>query len=210
MLKIDALDQKILEIISLDARVPFKDIAEVTGVSRAAVHQRVQRLIDHQVIKGSCFEVEPKAIGYNTCTYVGITLERGSMYGKVAEALEKIPEIIECHFTTGPYTMLVKLFSRDNHHLMQLLNGQIQQITGVMSTETLISLEQTINRPMPIILSEEVMKLPRNRSEKEPGDSVPDGERKPIGRPKGKRGRKKKVEEAEVADVLSEEEEDLL
>ena len=150
MEKIDSLDKKILGLISANARLPFKDVATECGVSRAAIHQRVQRLIDMGVIVGSGFHVNPVSLGYNTCTYVGITLERGSMYKKVVAEFEKIPEIVECHFTTGPYTMLVKLYARDNAHLMELLNHQIQTIVGVTSTETLISLEQSIDKPLTI------------------------------------------------------------
>lgn len=150
MSQLDVLDQKILEIISNNARIPFKDVATVCGVSRAAIHQRVQRLVEAGVVLGSGYYVNPKSLGYSTCTYVGIKLERGSMYKEVAAQLEKIPEIVECHFTTGPYTLLVKLYSHDNEHLMELLNDRIQEITGVISTETLISLEQKISRTVPI------------------------------------------------------------
>jgi len=150
MEKVDNLDLKILEIISVNARIPFKDVAAVCGVSRAAIHQRVHRMVETGIIQGSGYHVNPKSIGYSTCTYVGITLERGSMYREVAAKLEKIPEIVECHYTTGNYTMLVKLFCHDNEHLMRLLNSTIQVIDGVASTETLISLEQTINREIPI------------------------------------------------------------
>jgi Lrp/AsnC family transcriptional regulator for asnA, asnC and gidA len=110
----------------------------------------VQHLIDDGVITGSGFDVNPKSLGYSTCTYVGITLERGSMYKQVVERLVHIPEIVECHFTTGPYTMLVKLFARDNEQLMDLLNNQLQDIPGVVATETLISLEQSVRREIPI------------------------------------------------------------
>ena len=150
MLKVDDLDKKILEMISCNARLPFKEVADVCGVSRAAVHQRVQHLIDDGVIIGSGFHVDPSCLGYNTCTYVGITLEKGSMYKSVVDELEKIPEIVECHFTTGNYTMLTKLYCRDNEHLMELLNAKIQEIPGVTATETLISLEQSIKKEIPI------------------------------------------------------------
>ena len=150
MLKVDDLDKKILEMISCNARLPFKEVADVCGVSRAAVHQRVQHLIDDGVIIGSGFHVDPSCLGYNTCTYVGITLEKGSMYKSVVDELEKIPEIVECHFTTGPYTMLIKLYARDNAHLMTLLNDRLQEIEGVFSTETLISLKQSIKKEVPI------------------------------------------------------------
>lgn len=150
MEKIDNLDKKILGILSQNARIPFKDVAAECGVSRAAIHQRVQHLIDDNVITGSGFDVNPKSLGYYTCTYVGITLERGSMYKDVVERLRQVPEIVECHFTTGPYTMLVKLYARDNEQLMDLLNGQLQRIPGVVATETLISLEQSIKREIPV------------------------------------------------------------
>lgn len=150
MEKIDNLDKKILEIISCNARVPFKDVAAECGVSRAAIHQRVQRLVDMGVIVGSGYHVNPVSLGYATCTYVGITLEKGSMYKRVVGEFEKIPEIVECHFTTGPYTMLIKLYARDNAHLMELLNDRLQEIPGVVATETLISLRQSIKKEVPI------------------------------------------------------------
>lgn len=147
---IDKLDKKILSILSTNARIPFKDVANDCGVSRAAVHQRVQKMIDEGIITGSGFDVNPKSLGYSTCTYVGISLERGSMYKEVVEQLLSIPEIVECHFTTGPYTMMVKLYVKDNEQLMHLLNNQLQSIHGVVSTETLISLEQSIKREIPV------------------------------------------------------------
>lgn len=150
MERIDSLDKKILEIISNNARIPFKDVAAQCGVSRAAIHQRVQRLIDMNVIVGSGYHVNPVSLGYNTCTYIGITLERGSMYKNVVKEFSKIPEIVECHYTTGPYSMLIKLYAKDNAHLMELLNGRLQQIEGVMSTETLISLNQSLKKELPI------------------------------------------------------------
>ena len=152
MEKIDDLDRQILNIITKNARIPFKDIAEDCEVLRAAIHQRVQRLIDTGVIVGSGYHVNPKTLGYQTCTYIGIKLEKGSMYATVVPELEKIPEVVECHFTTGPYTMMVKLYAKDNEDLMDLLNGKIQSIKGVMSTETLISLDMSIKREVPISL----------------------------------------------------------
>lgn len=148
--KIDKLDKKILGILSANARLPFKDVAAECGVSRAAIHQRVQHLIENGVITGSCFEINPKALGYSTCTYVGMDLERGSMYRDVVNRLLSIPQVVECHFTTGPYTMLVKLYAKDNEQLMDLINGQLQSIPGVVSTETLISLEESVHREIPI------------------------------------------------------------
>ena len=150
MEKIDNLDKKILKIIMRNARIPSKDVALECNVSRAAIHQRIQRMIDMNVITGSGDNVNPKTLGYATCTYIGVTLEKGAMYRDVVPELEKIEEVVECHFTTGPYTMLIKLYARDNEHLMELLNDRIQNIHGVTSTETLISLEQSLKREIPI------------------------------------------------------------
>ncbi|MDO4497763.1 MAG: Lrp/AsnC ligand binding domain-containing protein [Bacteroidales bacterium] len=150
MEKIDALDKKILDIVTRNARIPSKNVAIECGVSRAAIHQRIQRLIELKVIVGSGYNIDPKALGFQTCTYIGIRLERGNMYRGVVKCLEAIPEIVESHFTTGPYTILCKLYARDNEHLMDLLNNKIQGIEGVVSTETLISLEESIKREISI------------------------------------------------------------
>ncbi|MDE6310478.1 MAG: Lrp/AsnC ligand binding domain-containing protein [Muribaculaceae bacterium] len=148
--KIDNLDLHILKIVMHNARIPSKDVALECGVSRAAIHQRLQRLIDMKVITGSGYKVNPKTLGYATCTYIGVNLERGALYREVVPELEKIPEVVECHFTTGPYTMLIKLYVRDNEQLMDLLNNKIQMIPGVVGTETLISLDNSIDREIPV------------------------------------------------------------
>lgn len=148
--QIDNLDRQILSIVMHNARIPSKDIAQECGVSRAAIHQRIQRMIELGIITGSGYTVNAKLLGYSTCTYIGVNLERGAMYKDVVPELEKIPEITECHFTTGPYTMLIKLIVRDNEHLMELLNKKIQMIPGVTGTETLISLDNAFNRTIPL------------------------------------------------------------
>ena len=148
--KIDNLDRQILDIITRNARIPSKDVAAECKVSRAAIHQRIQRLIDINVITGSGYTINPKILGFQTCTYIGVKLEKGSMYKDVVPELEKIPEVVECHFTTGPYTMLCKLYARDNEHLMELLNSNIQEIPGVVATETLISLDQSLRREIQV------------------------------------------------------------
>ena len=148
--KLDNLDRQILTILSKNARIPFKDVAEATGVSRAAVHQRVQKMIDEEVILGSMFNINAKSIGYLTCTYIGIQLGQGNRSQQVTEELLKIPEVVECHYTTGPYAMLIKLYARDNEHLLDLLHNRLLTIDGIISTETLISLNQSIMRSFPI------------------------------------------------------------
>ena len=150
MEKIDNLDMKIIDIVMHNARTPSKVVAVECGVSRAAIHQRIQRMIDLGVITGSGYHVNPKMLGFATCTYIGVNLERGAMYRTVVPEFEKIPEIVECHFTTGQYTLLLKVYARDNEHLMELLNDKIQTIPGVTGTETLISLDKSIDRTLPI------------------------------------------------------------
>ncbi len=150
MEKIDELDRKILRIITRNARIPFKEVADICGVSRAAIHQRVQKMFDLGVIVGSGYQVSPKMLGYQLCVYVGIMLTKASMYKEVSAALEGIPEVVESQFTLGAYSMLIKLYAKDDRHLMELLNSKIQEIPGVANTETLTALDQRINRGLPI------------------------------------------------------------
>lgn len=155
MKKADLLDKKILRVICVDARRSFKEIAAHCGVSRAAIHQRVVRMFERGIITGSGYQVNPKYLGFGTCSFIGIKLERGNMYNDVVRELEKIPEVVECHFTTGSYGMIVKLYSQDNEHLKDLLNNRIQEIPGVNGTDTMISLEQSISRNIPINLGDD-------------------------------------------------------
>lgn len=148
--QLDDIDLKILDIISKNARIPFKDVASEVGVSRAAVHQRVNRMIDLNVIVGSGYHIDPKKIDYKTCTYIGVFLEKGSLYSAVAEKLKEIQEIVECHYTTGQYAVFVKVYAKDNEHLRDILSDKIQKISGVASTETFISLDETFKREVPI------------------------------------------------------------
>ncbi len=148
--KIDNLDRKILGILSKNARIPFKDVAAECGVSRAAIHQRVQHLVEDGYITGSGFDVNPKSLGYSTCTYVGINLERGNMYKKVVERLLNIPEIVECHFITGNFNILVKLYCLDNEHLMKTIFDGILRIQGISTTQTFISLNEAFQRQVSI------------------------------------------------------------
>jgi len=148
--QIDDLDRKILSIITQDARVPFKDVADQCGVSRAAVHQRVQRMENMGIIIGSGYEVNPKMLGYGLCVYVGLTLEKGSMYKSVVKELERVPEVVESQLTLGAYSMLIKIYARDDQHLMSVLCDKVQEIPGVANTITLTALDQRIKRSVPI------------------------------------------------------------
>ena len=153
MEKIDELDRKILKIITKSARIPFRDVAEQCGVSRAAVHQRVQKMFDSGVITGSSYHVRPKSLGYQLCVYIGIKMEKASMYDQVIAALEKIPEVVEAQYTLGEFGLLIKVYAHDNEHLLSLLNNKIQAIPGVADTTTLTTLAQPIYRQLPIEVS---------------------------------------------------------
>lgn len=154
-LQIDNLDRQILDIITKNARIPYLEVARACNVSGAAIHQRVQKLIKTGVIKGSEFKVDPVAVGFKTCAYIGIFLEHPGHYKKVVEKFEKIPEIIECHYTTGNYSLFIKVYTRDNEHLRDVLTYSIQNMEGVTRTETLISLEESINRQIPVLSKSE-------------------------------------------------------
>jgi len=154
MEKIDKLDRQILNIISKNARIPFKDVAEECGVSRAAIHQRVQRMIDMNVIVGSGYHINPKILGYNTCTYIGVKLERGSMYKDVVPEFEKIPEVVECHYTTGQYDLFIKIYAKNNQHLLSIIHNKLQPL-GLARTESLISFKEAFKRQIPIDLEDE-------------------------------------------------------
>jgi len=150
-LHIDSLDKKILSILTKDARTPFLEVARECNVSGAAIHQRVQRLIRLGVISGSQFILEPKKLGYRTCAYIGIFLENASLFNDVSEKLIKIPEITQCHYTTGQYSMFIKVYTRDNEHLKDILADKIQAINGISRTETFISLDVLVSRQLPVI-----------------------------------------------------------
>ncbi len=147
---IDELDEKILKLITQNARIPFLEVARECGVSGAAIHQRVQRLINLGVVTGSEFIVNPQKLGYNTCAYMGIHLDKAKFHTQVVEALSKIPEIIECHYTTGQYAIFVKIQTKTNKHLKQLIDERLQEIEGIARTETFMSLEMEFKRQVPI------------------------------------------------------------
>ncbi len=150
-LQIDNLDRQILDIITKNARTPYLEVARACNVSGAAIHQRVQRLIRLGVIKGSEFKVDPIMVGFSTCAFIGLYLENPGRYKEVIESLKNISEVIECHYTTGNYSLFIKVYARDNEHLREVLTDKIQAIPLVKRTETLISLEESISRQIPVL-----------------------------------------------------------
>jgi Lrp/AsnC family transcriptional regulator, regulator for asnA, asnC and gidA len=144
--QVDAIDQKILSFLVKNARMPFLEIARECGISGAAIHQRVKKMEDAGIIAGSRMNVKPKALGFDVCAFVGVQFSSSNQYHGVIEALKQMPEVVECHFITGGYALLLKIFCRDNEHLMEVLVKNIQNIPGIANTETFISLDQTIER----------------------------------------------------------------
>jgi Lrp/AsnC family transcriptional regulator for asnA, asnC and gidA len=143
---IDQLDQKILSALIKNARMPFLEIARECEISGAAVHQRVKKMEEAGIITGARLLVKPTALGFNVCAYVGLHLEKSNLYPETVEALRNVPEVVECNFVTGSYALLLKLFCRDNEHLMDILINTLQNLPNVSKTETLISLHQIFER----------------------------------------------------------------
>ncbi len=143
---LDQIDQKILSSLVNNARTPFLQIARDCGVSSAAIHQRVKRLENNGIIAGSRLLVKPQALGLNVCAYISVSLSEANKYPEVVASFKTIPEVVECHFVTGKYALLLKIYCFDHDHLMQVLINTIQKIPYVQSTETHISLDQAIER----------------------------------------------------------------
>ena len=147
--ELDELDYQILSLIAENARLPFLEVARNCNVSGAAIHQRVQRLTDLGVIKGSEFVLDPEKVGYETCAFIGLRLTGMLTEEEIVAELMKIPEVVECHCTTGAYDLFVKVYAQNNHHLLSILHEKIQPL-GVERTESIISFKETLNRQMPI------------------------------------------------------------
>ena len=146
---LDYLDKKILQIISEDARIPFLEVARACNVSGAAIHQRIQKLTQQGIIKGSQFVLDPEKIGYETCAYIGLFLKDPSKFDSVVEELRHIPEVVECHYTTGGFDMFIKIYAKNNHHLLTIIHDRLQPL-GLSRSETIISFNAAIDRPLAI------------------------------------------------------------
>ena len=147
--QLDSLDEQILKMIASNARIPFLEVARECGVSGAAIHQRIQKLTNLGVLKGSEFVLDPETIGYETCAYMGLYLKHPEDFRNVFEKLKEIPEIVECHYTTGQYDMFVKIYARNNHHLLSIIHDKLQPL-GLSRSETVISFHEAFRRQMPI------------------------------------------------------------
>ncbi|MGL4363829.1 MAG: Lrp/AsnC family transcriptional regulator [Bacteroidales bacterium] len=143
---IDSIDLKILTLLIKNARTSFLEVARECGISGAAVHQRVKKLEDNGVIQGSRMLIRPRKVGLDICAFVSIKVSRPDALNLTIEALRKMPEVVECHFVAGGFSLLAKLYCHNNEHLMNVLVNQILHIDGVFDTATSISLEEVINR----------------------------------------------------------------
>ena len=146
--KLDRLDKQILKMISEDARVPFLEVARTCNVSGAAIHQRIQKLTSMGVLKGSQFIIDPEKIGYETCAFIGLNLKNPETFDAVVEQLKKMPEVVECHSTTGNYDLFIKVYAQNNHHLLGIIHDKLQPL-GLASSQTIISFHTAIDRSLP-------------------------------------------------------------
>ena len=147
--EIDNLDKKILKLISQNARIPFLEVARECNVSGAAIHQRVQKLATIGVIRGSEFVINTYKVGFQTCAYIGICVKDLNKLEEIVNALYAIPEIVECHYTTGKYAIFVKVYARDSRHLLDITLNKLSSIPGIISAETfLMSLDEVFRRQL--------------------------------------------------------------
>lgn len=147
--QLDALDYKILKMLSENARRPYLEIARECGVSGAAIHQRVQKLYGMDVLKGAVTVINPSSLGYDTCAYVGLLLKEPSKSDMIMEAIRKIPEVVECHYTTGQYDMFLKIYARNNEDLLRIIQSNLSNLSDTRS-ETLICFKEVFKRQIPV------------------------------------------------------------
>ncbi len=149
--QLDKLDKKILEMVSKNARIPFLEVARACNVSGAAIHQRIQKLMNIGILTGSEFIVDTYKIGYQTCAFIGIVLKDLKFFNSVVGSIKAIPEVVECHYATGKYAMFVKVYAKDNRHLLHLILERLTVIEGVLTTETFqLSLDEIFKRQLSV------------------------------------------------------------
>tara|TARA_B100001250_G_scaffold304873_1_gene266791 strand:+ start:927 stop:1370 length:444 start_codon:yes stop_codon:yes gene_type:complete len=146
----DSIDCRLINLLRINAKIPIAELSEKIGISGAAIHKRIKKLENKKIFTGSQINIDPKKIGFTTLAFVGIYLEKAFDVNFAIKKLKTIEEITECHYTTGDWSILIKIYCKDNQHLMKLLNEKIQAIKGVSRTETFISLNQQISRQIRI------------------------------------------------------------
>ena len=150
-LKVDNVDLKILEILMQDAKKPYTEVAKKAFVSGGTVHVRMKKMEQMGIVKGSQLIVDFSKLGYDITAFLGIYLEKSSLYHEVASKLREIKEIVNIHYTTGSWSIFVRIHCKDTKHLREVLSEKIQKINGIERTETFISLEESFNRPIGLL-----------------------------------------------------------
>ncbi|CAA9305855.1 MAG: Transcriptional regulator, AsnC family [uncultured Cytophagales bacterium] len=146
---IDNVDLKILSLLMQDANMPYTEVGKKVYVSGGTVHVRMRKMEEMGIVKGAQLNIDYAKIGWDITAFLGIYLDKSSLYNQVAEELRKIPEIVNIHYTTGNYSIFAKIICRDTQHLREVLHDKIQKVAGIQRTETFISLDESINRPLP-------------------------------------------------------------
>jgi len=148
---LDEIDKKILSILMKNAKTPYTDIAKEIHVSGGTVHVRMNKMEEMGLVKGASLSIDYEKLGYDIAAFLGIYLNKSSMYDDVAKELEEIPEVVGAHYTTGAYSIFAKIVCKNTNHLRDILHDKIQPIKGIQRTETFISLQESINRPLQIL-----------------------------------------------------------
>ncbi len=156
--ELDELDRQILALLMEDAKRPYTELAKQLYVSGGTIHVRMNKLIEAGIVKSHTLVVDSNKLGYDITSFLGVYLQQSSLYNDAAQALLEIPEIVAAHYTTGVYSIFIKVLCRDTDHLREVLQ-KIQKIEGIQRTETFIALEESINRPLQLLSKDEMQAL---------------------------------------------------
>ena len=146
VLNIDKLDLQIIQQLMHDASISYAEMGKKLFVSAGTIHVRIKKLQDAGIVNGMKFHVDLKKLGYDVIAFIGIYLEKSSLYDTVAKDLKKIPEIVRMNYTTGNYSIFAEVVCKDIGQLRTILHDELQKIKGIERTETFISLEESLNR----------------------------------------------------------------
>lgn len=147
--RFDKIDEQILRMLSENARIPFLEVARACGVSGTTIHQRVQRLTSLGVIDGAEYRIEPSKIGYETCAYIGLDLSDPTLFQSAVDALGRIPEVVEIHCTSEAYSLFVKVYARNNDHLLTIIRTKFHPL-GLIQKKIIVSFKTMHKKPLMI------------------------------------------------------------
>jgi Lrp/AsnC family transcriptional regulator for asnA, asnC and gidA len=148
---LDKLDLQIIQAMMQDAEVSYADLGKQFFVSGGTIHVRIKKLEELGIVQGKRLAVDLKVLGYDIIAFIGIYLEKSSMYDNVAQALKAIPQVVRVNYTTGNYSMFVEIVCKDIQQLRFVLHDELQKIKGIERTETLISLEESFSRNVRVV-----------------------------------------------------------